>query len=280
MDDTGGCALADFDGDGWVDFVGARSGLLYRNQGGEDWELLQVMPPNLKRYGCSAGDYDNDGLPDFATEPRENAGEIMKLMRNEGGLIFIDVGADPNIVDVPPSGDTETNCWADVDFDGNLDLVVPAYPPWAFAGPGNFFLRNLGPTGPGGEYRFAEAGYSSGLDNPPGTERPEGAEFCDIDGDGDLDFFSNGTLYQNVSSLGAPRFSDVSDNVGLGFRDVLDEGACIFDHDMDGDFDLAVLYCGGTRVRIHENRGDGSFELMPQGFIESPPSVCFAMSPT
>ena len=277
---TGACAWSDVDGDGWVDFVGARGGQLWRNLGGVDWELIpDILRPGV-RYGSSIGDYNNDGLLDFATEPRAITNEIMFLMKNLDGTSFVDVGDDPNIVDVPPFGDSETNCWIDVDFDGNLDLLVPVYPQWHMGGPGNFFLHNLGPTGPGGAYRFTEMSAAAGLDNPPGTSRPEGAEFCDVDGDGDPDLYSNGTLYQNVSGLGVPMFLDVSDNAGIKFRDILDEGCTFFDHDLDGDFDLVVFYCGLTRTRIYENDGDGTFSLIPKDIIEDLVVSCFAMSKT
>ena len=266
---TNGVCWADFDGDGWADFFGARSRQLWRNRGGKDWELVVVpVIPFGYRYGSSAGDYDNDGLPDIATEPRGVTNERLFLLHNLGSLTFEEVAKDNKIVDFTPHGDTETNAWIDVDFDGNLDLLVPVYPEWAMGGPGNFFLHNQGPTGPGGAYRFVEKSAAAGLDNTPGTSRPEGTEFCDVDGDGDVDCFSNATLYQNVSGLGVPLFRDVSDFCGIEQRDVLDEGANLFDIDLDGDQDLLVSYCQPNEMHVYEANGDGTFELRPKNWFE------------
>jgi FG-GAP-like repeat len=279
--ETTGVSWGDLDGDGWPDFYAARSGRLWHNLGGVDWELIEgVTAPGL-RYGSSIADYDNDGLADIATEPRAAAAENMKLLRNLGGLLFVDVAGDPNIVDVVPQGDTETICWSDVDFDGNLDCFVPAYPSWALGnGPGNFFLHNLGPSGPGGAYRFEELSAQAGLDNPPGTARPEGAMFCDVDGDGDPDLVSNDTLYVNRSLPGRPRFVALTEaESGIRPAVQLDEGLALRDYDLDGDPDLIVAFCGGGGVRVFENRGDGTFKIAPKEVVEDSDSgVCLGLS--
>jgi FG-GAP-like repeat len=277
---TNGVCWADFDGDGWVDFFGARAKQLWRNRDGQDWELTIV--PNIVegyRYGSAAGDYDNNGLPDLATEPRAITNERMDLLRNLGDLLFEEVGQDSQIVDSLPYGDSETNAWCDVDFDGFLDLSVPVYPAWAMGGgPGNFFLHNQGPTGPGGAYRFLERSLIAGLDNPPGTSRPEGTEFCDVDGDGDTDLFTGGTLFQNISGVGVPLFRDASDTSGIVKRDLLEEGLCFFDMDLDGDQDLLILYCQPTEARVYENSGDGTFKLRPKNWFEGNGGSCLGMS--
>jgi len=278
---TTGASWADLDGDGWSDFFGTKIGELWLNQRGQNWVVHTGLLPQVNRYGCSIADYDNDGLADIATEPRKVTNEKMILLHNQGAPVFVDVGSDPSIVDVPPMGDSETNAWCDVDFDGNLDLFIPVYPPWAMGGGrGNFFLHNQGPTGPGGAYRFFEKSAVAGLDNPPGTSRPEGVEFCDIDGDGDIDLFSNATLYQNRSTLGVPFFMDLSEAAsGLGNRDILDEGASFFDYDMDGDFDLLILWCSPKwRTRVVENKGDGIFDIQPKSLIANNSSNCIYMS--
>lgn len=281
IEGTSGVCWADFDGDGWVDFYGGRSGQLWQNRGGKDW-VLHVLPdiPVVYRYGAAAGDYNNDGLPDLSTEPRKITNERMKLLRNDGGLEFTEVGSQPGIIDLQPWGNSETNTYCDVDFDGNLDLFVPTYGQEqpGMSGPGNFFLHNQGPTGPNGEYTFLETSAQVGLDEVPGTSRCEGVDWSDVDRDGDPDVFVGGTLFQNNSSLGAPLFVDVSDTSGVVDRDRFDEGVCFLDMDLDGDDDIFILYCQPTEPRVYENKGDGTFIRRPKTWFEASPSSCIDVS--
>ena len=265
---TMGISFGDYDGDGYPDVFACWSGKLWRNVAGSSWELAAdlstAMPPTERRYGSSFGDYDGDGLPDIAAAPRVPywGDDRFHLLHNGGGTSFADVASDPSIVDVQPYGNTETLCWADVDADGDLDLFVPAYPAWE-GGPGNFFLRNDGGT-------FHESSAEAGLDNPPGTARPEGAQLSDLDGDGDADLYANGTLYQNVSTPGAPAFRALDEAAsGIGLSSALDEGAMAFDYDLDGDFDVIVAYAS-EGVRIWESRGDGTFFPAETAIVDAP----------
>ena len=262
-----GISFGDYDADGFTDVFACFSGNLWHNAQGTAWELVgnvaASLPPTERRYGSSFGDFDGDGLPDIAMAPRIPAwgDDELHLLHNLGGS-FVDVAQDPSIVDVVPYGNAETLCWADVDGDADLDLFVPVYPPWE-GGPGNFFLRNDGG-------RFVESSAPAGLDNALGTSRPEGAQFADVDGDGDVDLFSNGTVYRNVSSPGAPRFLALDEATsGIGLRASLDEGAAFFDYDMDGDLDLAAAY-SDVGVRLWENRGDGTFFAAEAGIVDQP----------
>ena len=273
-----GLSWGDYDADGYVDLFACQSGNLWKNIGGTTWvlaaNLADLLPPATLRYGSSFGDYDNDGLPDIATAPRKDGdGDLeLHLLKNlGGGPLFVDVASDPVIVDTQPFGDSETLCWGDVDSDFDLDLFVPVYPQWAIAGqPGNFFLSNLGPSGPFGAYRFAEQSATAGLDNPPGTDRPEGAQVVDVDFDGDLDLYSNGTLYRNISAPGAPAFEPMAALAsGIGLAGSIDEGALFFDYDLDSDYDLLAVYTT-EGVRIWESYGDGMF-YAPQGPIVEQP---------
>lgn len=287
ISETNGVSWGDLDQDGWSDVFVAQGVELWRNLGGVDWSRHRNLRSQLDRreirYGSAIGDYDNDGWNDFGTEPRSGSVDPwMHLFQNLTGISsFIDVSADPNIIDVRPFGDAETMNWADTDHDGNLDCFLPVYPAWAFGGPGNFFLHNLGPTGPGGAYRFQEKVVAAGLDNPPNSARPEGAEFQDADFDGDLELYSNGTLYQNHSSPGNPSFLPMTEAAsGILFSQDLDEGCAFFDYDLDGDQDLIIAFCvGGHGVRLFEAEGDGSFFLAAKGIIDNPNSgLCLGFS--
>jgi hypothetical protein len=266
---TNGVSFGDFDGDGWIDIFACMSARLLRNVDGTTWQLAAdldtELPATSNRYGSSFGDYDNDGLPDIGTEPRPAGDSCMHLLHNLGAAPFEDIATDPLLFQGQPCGaSAETICWGDVEEDGDLDVFLPVYP--RNLGPGNFFMENLGPTGPGGAYRFRETSAEAGLDNPPQTARPEGAQFMDADRDGDFDLYSNGTLYQNQSE-DRPRFVAMSETgSGIGLRNDLDEGAAFFDYDLDGDQDLFIVYTQ-RGVRLWEARGDGTFFPAP-GIID------------
>ena len=268
---TNGISCGDIDHDGWVDVVTCQGMQIWRNLGGVDWGPVGNIRKFLRgetNYGACISDYDNDNLPDIGTEPRSNC---MHLLHNLGTYLFDDVANDPNIVDVQPcNAEAETLCTSDTDGDGNLDWFLPTYPA-SLGSSGNWFLYNLGPVGTGGAYTFHEDSAAAGLDNPPGVNRPEGAGFVDVDGDGDSDLYSNGTLYRDISTPGTPLFDPMTE-VGSGIihSDVLDEGAGFFDYDMDGDFDLCVAFCDNNLgVRMFEALGDGTFVLTKKTIFDS-----------
>ena len=280
LGDSRGASWGDYDADGDIDIFVCMDANLWTNIDGSTWELTSldpIIPPVDFRYGSSFADYNNDGLPDIGTEPRKDYDmdgddENMHILKNlGGGPNFENVATDPGVLDVIPFGDSETLCWGDVNCDGYLDLFVPVYPPWANDGPGNFFLFNLGPTGFGGEYRFTEKSAEAGLDNPPGSARPEGAQFLDVDYDGDIDLYSNGTLYRNVSTLVTPSFEAMTESAsGIGFSSSLEEGAMFFDYDLDGDYDLLLVYVGPPGVYIWEAWGDGMFFAAEPTIVDCP----------
>lgn len=273
-----GVTCGDYDADGWVDLFTCYAPTLWRNDSGAGLVFVpgmdQVLNPLRRRYGASFGDYDNDGFPDLATEPRrvgastQPPDECLRLLRNDGG-VFVDVTLGTTLSPPICFLNAETNCWGDVDGDGQLDLFVPVYPPTDGGSVGNVFLHNLGPDHPSGR-RFVELSGPAGLDNPPDTRKPEGAQFCDYDFDGDIDLYSNNALYLNLSHPGVPLFAAMTTAAGgIGFRNVVDEGAAFCDYDLDGDFDLIVAYEKSPGVVIWENRGDGMF-VFEQSRIESP----------
>jgi MYXO-CTERM domain-containing protein len=275
---TNGVSFGDYDSDGWVDVFAYASGNLWRNLGGTTWVVYNInsafpsTESQYDRYGSAFGDFNNDGFPDIATEPR--FGSCTWVIENVGGTIpptFRRLGEDRQT----PIGcgiSTETNCWGDVDGDTDLDLWIPAYP-YGDGANHNHFYENLGPRDSDGLYSFAERAIPVGLSNAPrGSARPEGAQFVDIDFDGDIDAYTSGSLYQNLSSTGAPEFSELTEAAsGILFNDELDEGAAFDDYDLDGDYDVFVVYTNlPVCTQVFENRGDGTFFQFPQEDIESP----------
>ncbi len=267
-----GLSFGDYDADGWVDLYDNLTGQLWRNAEGRDWTTAANLQPVLvPRYGGSFCDYNRDGLPDLATEPRPGA--CFNLFRNDGNGAFTDVAALPAVFAVRPCQDaSETVCWGDVDFDGWPDLFLPTYPPpvGSTGRQDNYFWRNSDPLQAGGERTFVEISRAAGLAIPAGRNRPEGAQLCDYDADGDLDLYCNGGIYRNESLPGQPRFTALSEAAsGIGLSSALDEGAAFFDYDLDGDFD-AMSCLVNVGVTLWENRGDGTFFAAETSIIELP----------
>ncbi len=278
-----GIAFTDFDHDGFIDVYSNASRNLWQDLGGTDWKIaanLGSYYPSNFEYGSAWADYDDDQLPDFGSEPR---GGAMALLHNLGNAVFDNVGNDPAIVDVQPTNaSSETLSIADVDGDGDLDWFLPTYPP-ELGSSGNWFLENEGLDSASGNYTFHEASAEAGVDNPPypGVNRPEGAEFCDYDYDGDLDLYSNNTIYRNISTPGTPLFEAMKEGgSGVVFSSVLDEGAKFLDYDMDGDMDLVIAFCDFNRgVRMFENNGDGTFTVQPKNLFDSATTgLCLGLS--
>ncbi len=268
---AGAISFGDVDRDGWIDLFAYRTGTLWRNMEGTDWEEIPAfLGTDTWRYGSSFGDFDNDGLPEIATEPRREEQLLTRcfaLLRYSDGEIVdaTDEAIPSELFPSPLCGSlTETICWGDIDFDRDLDMFLPAYPR---NGSRNFLFVNLG-TDEG--YRFEERGENAGIINPPDTPNPEGAQFADYDQDGDLDLFSNATLYQNRSTVGTPRFDPLQPtDVGIT-RATLDEGAAFLDYDHDGDLDLAIAYRFPEQLVIWDNLGDGTFAAAAPQRIEAP----------
>ena len=269
-----GVSFGDYDGDGWADLFVCNDGRLWRNLQGQGWveafDLGAMLPASAQRYGSAFGDYDRDGFPDIATEPRKyGLDDCLHIFHNLGGTAWVDIATDPTLLDFQPCNAlAETAGWADFDGDGDLDLFLPTY--GAVDGSAdNQYLHNLGPTGPAGAYRFSEKADPVGVKIPTGAARPEGVVTMDIDGDGDIDLYSNGHWYRNLSTFDAPLFEDLaSKSSGVKKRTVVDEGTVAIDYDLDGDLDLLISYTSNRGNRLWINRGDGTYSEAPDSVVE------------
>ncbi len=181
---TGG-ALADVNGDGWLDFLISNGNDMATNLNSvyiSSNGTLDTIPTWTSADGgffghCYAGDVNNDGLPDFAVAylGRDTMGDHRaRVYRNTGSGL-----------ETTPSwkaGDRHSSfdcCLGDVDLDGDLDLAISAgdaYAPIEYD-PARIY-RNNGTS-------FDTLPYWSATDSNPG----DAVRFCDIDYDGDLDLF-------------------------------------------------------------------------------------------
>jgi hypothetical protein len=222
-DHGGGMAVADVDGDGWLDvFFTTQLGnnQLWRNLGGGRFEdITQKAGVGLTdpiAVGASFADVDNDGDPDlFVTTVRHGN----HFYRNQGGGAFEEVTEQAGL---KYSGHSSGAVFFDYDNDGKLDL----------------FLCNVGVYTTN---RVGRGGYFVGLrDGFSGHMFPERTEYS--------------LLYQNQGDC---RFKEVSTELGL--RDGGWTGDATF-ADLDGDRfpELYVLNMQGDD-RFYVNQGGKRF---------------------
>jgi hypothetical protein len=247
-------APADIDGDGALDLAVIGFYVVY-NESAEHilvvfhndgpaaggWTFTeQRVPLGGVSAGASDlawGDFDNDGDPDLAV----GSEGATVVYRNEAGSLSAATTTPPELPGyLEDSGytgayDLRSITWADVDNDGDLDLLVPS----VFDGQTFEFstrlLRNDGPDGSGG-WTFSDTG---GAVDP--TAHAQSA-WADDDGDSDLDLFLT-----NVDPYMETGFVKRFENTPGGFvgQDLLgirvEYGLADWgDYDADGDLDLLV----------------------------------------
>ncbi|MBM4033909.1 MAG: VCBS repeat-containing protein [Planctomycetes bacterium] len=166
-------AFADYDGDGYTDFLyNLGDGVLAHNEGGKGFKLdsragIRFGTSNEAKRGLVFADYDNDGDLDlFVPGPARP-----KLYRNNNDGTFTDVASAAG--DLAGAAEPSFSAaWGDVNNDGFLDLLVcyVKAPPRLYLGDG--------------KGRFRDASANAGLG---GLGLAFAASFADADDDGDLD---------------------------------------------------------------------------------------------
>lgn len=288
----GGVALFDFDGDGRTDIFftnGCRLPLslndrshdlaLFRNLG--ELEFAEVAGParlNLHHgyySGCTVGDYNSDGFDDLFVE----AFGPDLFLRNNGDGTFADVtqetGAGSDLWGSSPA-------FADLDRDGNLDLVVVNYllatddsrslcpepkspdgyaqcAPSFFAGaPSALFMSD----GAGG---FVDATLTSGFTGADG--KGLGILIFDMDRDGDDDIFvaNDGTpnfFYRNsglnpAAGISTIRFEECAAAMGCAVnaeaKPLAGMGVASGDYNCDGWRDILVTNFYAETSTLYRN---------------------------
>jgi len=192
-----GVAMADYDGDGYVDFfVSNMSGmgfLYHNNHDGTFTEIAREAGLDTARsFATWFFDYDNDGWPDlFVTSYYPSLDETartylnlphnattMKLYRNLGNGTFRDVTKETGLDKVlMPMGSN----FGDIDNDGYLDIYMgTGNPSYASLVP-NVLLRNKEGKS------FVDVTASSGTGE---LHKGHGVAFADLDNDGDEDILA------------------------------------------------------------------------------------------
>ena len=253
--------------------LASQSGITFRHTDGRTGQKYIVETVSA---GLALFDYDDDGDIDIyflngrPLDGRKVLDEPCNaLYRNEGQFRFTDV------TDASGVGDTGFGLGvavADYDNDGDPDLYVNNCGP-------NVLYRN------NGDGTFTDVTQQAGVGN--GDRVGAGANFLDMDADGDLDLFVSNyvdftrenhrihhfygfpiyagpvdftptpeTLYRNN---GDGTFTDVSDSSGVDQSLGPGMGTVCVDYDGDGDTDILVANDVAGNF-IFRNDGTGHFE--------------------
>ena len=265
MEENGsGCAILDYDGDGWPDLyllngrdlyrrgLVARNALYRNNRDGTFTDVTEQagVPGTGYGLGVAVGDYDNDGKPDIFIS---QWGKCV-LYHNNGNGTFTDVTDKASVGGMDWGEPFHTGAvWLDYDHDGRLDLFVCSYvkfrqnglryctlskgilsncPPSTYEGTPSLLFHN------NGNGTFTNVTKQAGVYLPNG--KALSAVTCDINDDGwpDLLVGNDGTenwlfrnnrdgTFANVAAASGVAFAQDGASIasmGLDFGDWMNEG--------------------------------------------------------
>jgi tetratricopeptide (TPR) repeat protein len=292
---SGGVAVLDYDGDGWLDVYCVQGGSfparpaeettraepgdrLFHNRGDGNFEdasestRIAAIGRGLEYgMGAAVGDYDNDGHPDlFLTRLHRYV-----LLRNRGDGTFEDATGRSGLAGIR---DNPTSAaFADLDGDGDLDLYVCHYIRWDPIHPaicrderwGTFYcdpakyeravdhvFRNDGG-------RFVDVTERAGFTDADG--RGLGVVAADLDDDNRIDLYvaNDGSANFLFRNRGSFQFEDIALTAGVagsaegGYQAGM--GVAAADLDGDGRLDLLVTNLYGEGTTLHRNLGQRLF---------------------
>lgn len=225
----------DFDGDADLDLFVAfrdRPNAMYRNDAGTFVDVAQAigLADPRRTVGAVWFDYDEDGDLDVVTGNMD--GDANGLF-SQGSGPFVDIADLAGVqwggrAPEDKANGTVRPCVADVNNDGHFDLFFANY------GPNGLFLNR-------GKGRFDDVSAAWGVAI---DARYDSCAFGDMDNDGDLDLYVNGTVTGGQSYRDyllrneRGRFLDATPpEIGSPNGD---HGVQWADADLDGDLDLAL----------------------------------------
>lgn len=291
---TGGVALLDYDGDGFLDvfLVGGAAvpslrkespaywnRLFHNNHDGTFTDVTEKAGVAGAGYGMgvAVGDFDNDGRPDlFVANLTAN-----QLLHNNGDGTFTDVTEKAGLTGAQWNGKKMWSAgagWFDYNNDGLLDLFVVNYCEWElnkdpvcwlnrdvrsychpkfYAPLHNTLYRN------NGDGTFTDVSVESGIAAKMG--KGMSVSFADFDGDGFMDIFvANDTtpnfLFHNV---GGKKFEEIGMEAGVAFgasgRSLSAMGSDFRDINNDGRPDIWHTAIEHETFPLYVNRGRADF---------------------
>jgi MYXO-CTERM domain-containing protein len=256
-------AFGDVDGDGDVDMMAPSAGSVQSDRlfiqtapGVYVEEGATRLPANSSSDagGVRFGDLDDDGDLDLVQVEGyldDNAAPARILLNDGAGSFTVTSTTVPTAKNGINPDDVDL---ADVDGDFDLDILINFH-----QGQNSLWIND-------GAANFTDV--SANLPALDGSAFHYGPVFCDVDGDGDLDLFTDnaGGNYEEQLALndGNGDFTDATSQI-QGNPSADDNLIVCFDYDGDGDFDFVVGSLG-TNHRVFQNDGSGNFTSVPGAF--------------
>jgi Tfp pilus assembly protein PilF len=244
--------LLDYENDGDLDIFDASiPPRLLRNDGGKFTNVTAGSGLSISEsqfcYAAVAGDYDNDGLADlFVLYAAQNK---FVLYHNDGNGHFSDRTTQAGIKTPSPTGAPYVSAaFADVDHDGDLDIII--------TGPTNILFRN------NGNGTFTEITEAAGLSAGRSAAKGSAVIPTDFDNRRDVDLLlldsrQLPTLFRNMRD---GTFRDVAKEAGLdvqgGFR-------CAATGDVNKDESTDFFLGGDGAGFFAMSDGHGHFKIPP-----------------
>lgn len=219
----------DFDNDGYKDIIVLNSMEMkvLKNNRDKTFTFQSNSMPGLSDGSVACGDYDNDGDQDVLLAGREGSAAVTKVFRNDGDFAF----TEQTGITLPGISNC-TVAWADMDIDGNLDIVL--------SGADNDFYTKIYNNNGNNTFSLATTAVFKELYRTA-------LAIGDYDNDGYRDLIVSGSydgddyytiLYRNN------RNNTYSEVKTIGFPGIQFGSLNWGDYDNDNDLDLFV--CGAT----------------------------------
>ena len=290
-----GCAIIDYDNDGWMDIFllsgtrlegdpqGATNRLYKNNRDGTFTDVTEAAGLKATGWanGVCVGDYNNDGFDDlFVSYYGQN-----RLYRNNGNGTFTDVTREAGLLNSDATRWGAGCAFVDYNRDGHLDLFVSNYIRFSFEHapipgekstcnwkgvPVNCGPRGL-PTGRhllyrnNGDGTFTDVTKQAGIDAATESYGMT-VVTADFDEDGWPDIFvacdSTPSLLFMNNKDGTFREEGVTRGVALS-DDGMEQagmGVGIGDYNLDGHLDLFKTHFVGDTSGLYRNDGKGNFD--------------------